>query len=100
MQQDPAALRAHLQGEMGVITWPELQTHFARGALLAVTDSLDLLDVAMALVRDDRDTVEDWLRSGTLRQPGIEHARDWETRRPRFQAVVVAPWVLVKESAH
>lgn len=100
MQQDPAALRTHLQSEMGIITWPELQTHFARGVLLAVTDPLDLLEAAMALVKDDRDTVEEWLRSGTLQRPDTDHARDWEIRRPRFQAVVIAPWVLVKESAH
>ncbi|MCG5499347.1 DUF2288 domain-containing protein [Ectothiorhodospira lacustris] len=98
MHQDPATLRAHLQGEMGAITWPELQPHFARGALLAVTDPLDLLEAAMALVQDDKATVEAWLKAGTLQQPDTDHARGWEHRRPRFQAVVIAPWVLVKES--
>lgn len=90
-------LRGRLRQESGPIGWDELQRHFARGAVLRVDASLDLLEAAEALVRDDRDTVAAYLDEGRLLQATTEHARDWAARQARFEAVVVAPWVLVRE---
>ncbi|WP_338018773.1 DUF2288 domain-containing protein [Ectothiorhodospira mobilis] len=90
-------LRNRLRQETGPIGWEELQRHFARGAVLRVDASLDLLDAAEALVRDDRDAVAAYLEAGRLLRATTEHARDWAARQARFEAVVVAPWVLVRE---
>ncbi|MBK1692408.1 hypothetical protein CKO33_09525 [Ectothiorhodospira mobilis] len=90
-------LRDRLRQESGPIGWDELQRHFARGAVLRVDASLELLDAAEALVRDDRDTVETYLAQGRLARATTEHARGWAAHQARFEAVVVAPWVLVRE---
>ncbi|MCG5515494.1 MULTISPECIES: DUF2288 domain-containing protein [Ectothiorhodospira] len=93
----PQEIRKLLEPEKGPITWPELQPHFARGVVLHVAKELPLLDAAVHLVQDDKHRVEDLLTRGLLARAEVDHAKDWEARKPRFEAVVVAPWVLVRE---
>lgn len=94
---DHTELRARLVAETGKIRWQELQTHFARGALIHVAPDLDLIDVAMHLVRDDKAAFERWLCAGEVARVTELHARRWQRQPPMFWAVVVAPWVLVQE---
>ncbi|MCG5494976.1 MULTISPECIES: DUF2288 domain-containing protein [Ectothiorhodospira] len=93
----PQEIRQLLEPEKGPITWPELQPHFARGVVLHVAEELPLLDAAIHLVQDDKLRVQDLLTQGLLARADVDHAKDWEARKPRFEAVVVAPWVLVRE---
>ncbi len=86
-----------LAAESGVITWPELQRHFARGVVVVVSLPLDLLEVAAAMARDDAPMLGDWMQSSRVLRATDEHARHWELAQPDLKAVVVAPWVLVQE---
>ena len=86
-----------LAAESGVIAWPELQRHFARGVVVVVSPPLDLLEVAAAMARDDAVTLGDWMQSSRVLRAGDEQARQWEMAQPDLRAVVVAPWVLVQE---
>lgn len=90
-------LRAKLNAETGKIRWRELERHFARGAVIRVTESLDLVEVAVHMARDDRPSIERWLNEGKMDRASVEDAEDWRRRDPLFWAVVVAPWVLVQE---
>ncbi len=90
-------LRAKLNAETGKIHWPELERHFARGAVIRVTGDLDLVEVAVRMARDDRPAIERWLNEGKMDRASAEDARGWQQRDPLFWAVVVAPWVLVQE---
>jgi hypothetical protein len=98
MTEPSELLRARLNAETGRLRWPELQRHFARGALLKVAPSLDLVVVAVAIARDDRAAVEAWLGAGELSRASDADALDWLERDPVFWAVVAAPWVLVQET--
>ena len=91
-------LYEHLAGEAGKITWQELQPHFARGIVVAVATSLDLIDVATRFARDESVTVQAWLGQGRVAPVSDDQARQWTASNPLLQAVVVAPWVLVQES--
>ncbi|MFM2006615.1 MAG: hypothetical protein RLZZ09_2270 [Pseudomonadota bacterium] len=86
-----------LAAESGVITWPELQRHFARGVVVVVSPPLDLLGVAAAMARDDTVMLGDWMQSSYVLRATDEQARQWELAQPALKAVVVAPWVLVQE---
>jgi len=86
-----------LAAESGVIAWPELQRHFARGVVVVVSPPLDLLEVAAAMARDDASKLGDWMQSSRVLRATDEHARQWEMAQPDLRAVVVAPWVLVQE---
>lgn len=90
-------LRCRLNGETGKLSWNELERHFARGVLIRVAPGLDLVEVAAAMVRDDKAAIESWLADGRIARASAEDALAWNARRSVFWAVVTAPWVLVQE---
>lgn len=97
MTDQTSTLYAKLLGETAQISWQELQPYFARGALLLVSATLDLVEAAQALAEDDRTKVAAWLGSGALAKVEEAHAEDFLARDPQLWAVVVAPWVLIQE---
>jgi len=99
MDSDDAELdlRTQLNAETAKLVWPELERHFARGAVIRVDSSLDLIEVAVSVSEDDKEKVELWMNSGLVAHPTLEDAKDWVERQPDFWTVVVAPWVLIQE---
>lgn len=97
MDETDSDLRTRLNAETGKLQWPELERHFARGVVIKVDVSLDLIEVAAAVAEDDKPRVEAWMNSGVVAHPSTEDAKQWLERQPDFWAVVVAPWVLVQE---
>ena len=89
-------LRDKLKSEIMPAGWPELRYQFARGGLLLVNPAHDLLEVAVAVARDDRDQVTALLSGGALWRARDDDARAFEAARPRFQFVIVQPWVLAQ----
>lgn len=89
--------REELAGERGQIAWPELARHFARGVVVVVDASLDLLDVAETMARDNRPVFSDWMTRGLVTPADDDHAKRWEASGQLLDAIVVAPWVLVAE---
>lgn len=90
-------LRAKLNGETSRMQWTELQRFFAAGAVIAVRDGLDLVDVAMRVATDDRNAVAQWLADGSLAKVSDEQAQRWLDADAALWAVVVKPWVLVQQ---
>lgn len=90
-------LRQQLNTETGRIAWPELQRHFARGVVIKVESNLDLVDVAVKFVKDDKAAIEAWLNGGSIVRASDKNAKTWTESTTVFWAIVVAPWVLVQE---
>lgn len=90
-------LRAQLNGETGKLSWQELERHFARGVVIRVARSLDLIEVAASIAQDNKATVERWMMDDLIGRATSEQALDWQQRQANFWAVVTAPWVLVQE---
>ena len=99
MTEAEQLLRAKLNAETGKLAWAELERHFARGVVIKVAGDLDLVDVALAVSRDDKAAVTDWLDQGRLAKADLDDARGWHEQRSLFWAVVAAPWVLIQEVA-
>jgi hypothetical protein len=97
MDEQEATLRAKLTEESGRLGWTELQRHFARGSVIKVAADLDLLEVALAVAMDRREVVENWIAAGRISHAADIDAIAWHARNAHFQAVVAAPWVLVRE---
>ncbi|WPP02299.1 DUF2288 family protein [Pseudomonas sp. HR96] len=97
--EEPSTLYAKLLGETAVIPWKELQPFFARGALLWVDNTLDLIAVAEALAADDGPKVAEWLAGGRVEKLSESRALGFVERDPELWAVVVAPWVVIQERA-
>jgi hypothetical protein len=92
--------RDELAQERGLLAWPELARHFARGVVVVVDPQLDLLDVADAMTQDDRQQFGQWMTQGLVMRAEDEDALRWESTGRILDAIVVAPWVLVRETPH
>lgn len=95
--QSDDELRAHLHGETSKLPWVDLEKHFARGVLFKVAKGTDILDVAIVMSRDDKDTLEKWINDKIVSGAEIEDAKKWHEASASLWTVVVAPWVLVQE---
>lgn len=92
-------LRAKLNLETARIAWAELQRPFARGVVIKVASDMDLVDAAVHVAGNDAAVVQEWLADGRIARVEACDAKDWHARQPTFWAVVVAPWVLIQETA-
>lgn len=88
-------LREKLAGELlRDAAWDMLAPHFERDAVFWVHDAA-LVDVAVALVGDDKDAVWAHLDSGRLSRPAPATAQGWERDGVLFEVLIVQPYVLV-----
>ena len=94
----PEDIRTRLTAERGPIDYMELQKFFAKGVILVVDSQLDLVDVAEKINQDDTDCIEDWISDKLLVRAHDEHAKKWLEEQTAFEAVTMAPWVLVQEN--
>lgn len=90
-------LLARLNLETSQIKWKELQTYFARGHVVQVSPTLDLLAVAAELNADNKVQFEQWMSGGQVGDVTPDQARHWFDQDAELWAVVVAPWVLVQD---
>jgi hypothetical protein len=91
-------MRDSLAASVGPVHFSDLRAHLARGAVIIVDRSLDILDVGVAIAKDDKDVVAAWIDKGLLTKPSLEELARWEKiEDARWESLVVAPYVLVKE---
>ena len=90
-------LRQKINLETGQISWAELQRYFAKGVVIAIDNTLDLVETAAKFAEDDQNKVKAWLEQGQVFQLDDDTARQWAADQPDFWAVVVMPWVLVQK---
>ena len=95
--QTDEELRAHLHGETSKLAWTELEKFFARGILFKVAVGIDILDVAIVMTRDDKDTLQKWVDDGSVAAVKVEDAKKWNDASAILWTVVVAPFALVQD---
>ena len=93
------ALREKLNQETGRIRWGELARHYARGVVIKVDRTLDLVEVAATVAADDAKQMQDWLEKGLVQRASDADAGRWAESDASLWAVVLAPSVLVQEAA-
>jgi len=89
-------LRREYHGQTARIPWHELQTHYARGAVVLVAAELDLVEVAVQLGLDNAAQFQGWIEAGQVAAPSEAQALAWYDSNQELWAVVAAPWVLVQ----
>ena len=100
MKEEIDQLLLRLNDETARISWQELERHFTRGALLTVSPALDLVEVGVHMINDDKTMVDAWLESGDLRKTTDQDALQWSENDATLWAVVIAPWVLVQDKGN
>ena len=99
MKTDPlkdTELHDKINSETGRVRWGELERHFAHGAVVWVSEELDLVEVAMRIAHDDKDSITRWMSEGRIAKVSDEQARTWQTADTPLWASVVSPFVLVQ----
>lgn len=92
-------LRTQLAEALDEAAWEWLVPHAKRDTVVVVKESLDLLDVGVAIAGDDVLSVQHWISQQLVHKPFPEQLADWNSNQTkRFQALIVQPYVLVKES--
>jgi hypothetical protein len=89
-----------LRQECGIVDWRMLKPHYDRGALIIVTEGLDIIHAGVQIAADNSDTVSHWIADETLVKPTADQVGDWERHNPNFRSVVVAPFVLIQMLSH
>ncbi|EIJ41319.1 uncharacterized conserved small protein [Beggiatoa alba B18LD] len=95
--QDESLFRAKVNLETSRITWQELQRFFASGLLIAVSNELDLVQVALEMSRDNKVQWLEWMQARKIVKVSDTQAIQWHERNASLWAVVVKPWVLVQD---
>lgn len=96
-EQQKELLRAKLNLETSKIPWKELQRYFASGLVISVERELDLVEVAFQMSQDNEKLLAHWLSAGKVDKVSDQQAQEWINSDALLWAVVVRPWVLVRE---
>ncbi len=92
-------LRAELTEAIDEAEWNWLLPHVKRDSVIVVAADLDIVDVALALANDNTISVQRWISESLISKPSPSQLSDWnQNQDKRFQALIVQPYVLIKEA--
>jgi hypothetical protein len=91
-------LRAKLNQETSQMQWTELLRYFAAGTVIAVSDDLDLIDVAARISMDDAASIAQWMAENRVAKVSDAQAKAWLESDAVCWTVVVKPWILVQQN--
>lgn len=89
-------LHDKINRETGRIKWSELERHFASGSVVFVSEELDLIEVALRIAHDDKESIARWMQSGKVARVSDQQAQLWLAADASLWASVVSPFVLVQ----
>ena len=94
MSQD---LKHELSEMVAPADWAWISPHANRGSGVVVDQSLDLVDVGVAIATDDVATVNHWIAEALLEKPSPFQLEIWDqTAKKYFKSLIVQPFVLVQ----
>jgi hypothetical protein len=94
-----ASLKEKLQEDVADIAWSDLQAHAKRDAIIVINNELELTTVAAAIAEDNTISVQTWIGEEAIAKPTAQQLTDWnQTPEKQFVALIVQPFVVVKES--
>ena len=93
-------IRKRLTQEVDRAEWDWLKPHIARDNVVIVNQGLDLVEVGVAIASDQVPSVQRWISEQLIVKPSKEQLEQWSKRdNLHFQALIVQPYVLVKEES-
>ena len=103
MKTDPLKdneLHDKINRETARVHWSELERHFAHGSVVYVNEELDLVEVALRIAHDDKDSITRWMNEGKVAKVSDIQAQTWQAADTLLWASVVNPFVLVQPEKH
>jgi len=93
-------IHEQLLEELAEVEWSDLIPHAQRDALIVVSDSLNLIEVAEAIAGDRVAEVQNWIGEKLLEKPTQEQLSDWNSHPNNlFNTLIVQPFVLIQSIA-
>jgi hypothetical protein len=89
-------LRIKINLETARLPWSELERHFAQGTVVYVSEELDLIDVAVRISHDDKDSIAAWMAAGKVGKVTDLQAQTWAASEALLWTSVVNPFILVQ----
>ena len=89
-------LHDKINRETGRVRWDELERHFAQGNVIYVSETLDLVDVAVRISHDDKEHIARWMGEGKIAKVSDVQAQSWAAGEVALWASVVHPFILVQ----
>ncbi len=90
-------LKQKIFSETARVSWTELETFYAKGNIIWVSEQLDLIEMALKFAEDDTAAIQNYLVSGDIEKMTPVKATQWHQQQPQLWATVVAPWILVQQ---
>ncbi len=94
--ENDTELRIKINRETARLPWAELQRHFAQGTVVYVSEELDLVDVAVRVSHDDKDSIARWMSESKVARVSDLQAQAWSESGALLWTCVVSPFVLVQ----
>jgi hypothetical protein len=94
--ENDTELHDKINRETARIRWDELERHFAQGNVIYVSEDLDLIDVALRVSHDDKESIALWMREGKVAKVSDLQAASWAAGDVALWASVVHPFILVQ----
>jgi len=87
-------LVAKLNGETAIVAWKEIERFFAKGNLLLIDQSVDLINCAADLSLDNTKEIKPLIDAEKIQRMPIEFVKANCKPETEFWTVVVAPYIL------
>jgi hypothetical protein len=94
--ENDTELRIKINLETARLPWSELERHFAQGTVVYVSEELDLIDVAVRISHDDKDSIAAWMADGKIGKVTDLQAQTWAAAESLLWTSVVNPFILVQ----
>jgi hypothetical protein len=91
-------IKAQLTSELAATDWNDLKPHAQRDAIIIVDQSLNLVDVGVAIANDNTMLVQEWITGKLIYKPSVEELSFLNNNpQQQFNALIVQPFVLISQ---
>jgi hypothetical protein len=87
-----------LKQEILVTPFVDLEPHVARGSVVVVDESLDFLQVALSIAKDDKAFISALILKKMLVKATPTDYESWRRDKRFFKVIILQPFVVVQNS--
>lgn len=91
-------IKTRLTQDLADVDWNDIKPHAQRDAVIVVNEKLDILEVGVAIAKDDTVAVQHWITEQLIKKPSNQQLSNWNVNPSQiFKTLIVQPFVLVQE---
>lgn len=87
-----------LRKEIMMVPYVELEPHVQRASVIEVDESLDFLEVALSIAKDDKALISALIMKKLLNRATENDYNRWKNDKRFFNFIILQPYVLVQNA--